>query len=139
MQEYERKRKTMLQHIYFELKSIDKFEDEENVKTLNCYLQKCGIKVEIEEQQGMLEKHTYISFKFDSDNVEKKMNRDAGKHKKLVRSGQEDDFITLGQVKAMQKKMKNDEIIEELDISRATFYRRLKEHKEKKTRDNGRF
>ncbi len=129
----------MLQHIYFELKGLDRFEDEENVKILNQYLQKCGIKVEIEEQQGILERHSYLSFKFDGENVEKKMNRDAGKHKKMVRSEQQNDFITLGQIKAMQKERKNDEIIEELDISRATFYRRLKEHKEKKTRDYEKF
>lgn len=139
MQKYERNREVMLQHIYFELKNTDRLEDEENVNCLNEYLQKCGIKVEIEEQKGVLEKHSYLSFKFDSENVEKKISRDAGKHKKLVRSKREDDFITLGQIKAIQKKKKNDEIIEELDISRATFYRRLKEHKEKKTRDDQRF
>lgn len=139
MQECERKRKVMLQHIYFELKSVDRFEDEENVKLLNRYLCKCGIKVEIEEQQGVLEKHNYLSFKFDSENVEKKMSRDAGKHRKMVRSEQKEGFITLGQVKELQKKKKNDEIIEKLDISRATFYRRLKEHKEKKTRDDETF
>ena len=129
----------MLQHVYFELKNIDRYENEQHVKFLDGYLRKFGIKVEIEVQQGILEKHSYLSFKFDSDNVEKKMNRDAGKHKKLIRCENREGFITLGQIKEMQSKMKNDEIIKELDISRATFYRRLKEHKEKRTRDDEKF
>ena len=129
----------MLQHIYFELKNTDRYENEENIALLNSYLQKCGMTVKLEEREGVLEKHSYLSFKFDSETVEKKMNRDAGKHKKLIRSEKEEGFLTLGQIKKMQEKMKNDELIKELDISRATFYRRLKEHKKNKTKDEERF
>lgn len=99
-------------------------ETELVVKKLRDVLAWAGIEVEYLPVQKS------IKFNFDTVEIQKKATRHAGRKKKT-----DNLRLTVGEVKAMLQNSRPREAWELLSISKATFYRRLKQMEEKSDND----
>ncbi len=99
--------------------------DSENrikVSDLNEVLHEVGIKLELDDADSTFQR---LSIKINFDTFAKQKHRGAGRRKKCRKL-----FLTVGEIKEMKKTMKHEEIITQLGIPRATYYRAWKEVKD---------
>lgn len=94
----------------------------EEVSKLNEVLHEVGIKLELDDIKGQFQK---LGIKIDFDTFAKQKHRGAGRRKKARKL-----FLTVGEIKEMKKTMKHEEIIAQLGVPRATYYRAWKEVRE---------
>ena len=92
---------------------------------------------DFDEIKKLLEQHgVFINFDTDNHNVlsifvnESELKRNAGRKAKLEYT--ENGILRLSEIEKMQETMTDTEIISQLNMSRATFYRRLKKAKANK-------
>jgi hypothetical protein len=76
-----------------------------------------GIVVDTHEQGG----HTVLSFTFDEEAISLKLKRNAGRKAQFSEAG-----YTYGEVVEMRKAVSEAEMLQKLNVSRSTYYRRLK-------------
>ena len=103
-------------------------ENQIKVSDLNEVLHEVGIKLELGDGDG---KFQSLSIKINFDTFAKQKHRGAGRRKKSRKLS-----FTVGQIKEMKKTMKHEEIMEQLGIPRATYYRAWKEVKDNDRSDD---
>lgn len=119
-------------HFVFELADTDNNNDELlKLKEFQEELAKKGIILEVWEPEGNQE-HTQVFMAF----FKNKLNRNAGRRSKIETVnnrpspyGQGNDLMRLSDIIKMQETMTDNEIVSQLNMSRATFYRHLKKAK----------
>lgn len=92
-----------------------------------------------DEIKELLEKHGVyldVDYDFTEDKAkfvlevdENKVKRSAGRNRKATKT-KNSILVKLSDIEKMQETMTDEEIISQMNISRATFYRRLKRAKE---------
>lgn len=97
-------------------------ETKEDVSELKEILEKIGMTLSIQKSEDG--ERDFLMFNYDPENVLAKFSRNAGRKQAMT-----EGYLTFEDIKNMQKEMNNEEIIKKIGISKATFYRRLKECK----------
>ncbi len=108
----------------YTLKIKEMPETEQVINRLRDVLAVSGIELEYFPVQNS------IKFNFDTSAVQEKATRHAGRKRKT-----DDLRLTVGEVKEMLQRSGPKEIWEMLGISKATFYRRMKQMEEKSDND----
>jgi len=76
-----------------------------------------GINAELSEKDG----YAWLKFDYDYSAVGRKKTRNAGRREKMSAS-----LLKVSEVLEMNKTMSEKEMLEKLQISRSTYYRRLR-------------
>jgi len=92
----------------------------EQVSKLKEVLQGSGIMVKLEPTKDDPNR-SHFTFNFDTDRVKQIKSRGAGRKEVYTPTP-----VTCAEVAEMRKTMTEAEILKELEISRSTYYRRLK-------------
>lgn len=108
----------MVDFTNFWLDGIDE-KNSSKVLELNMILSYFGISFEIKERAEL---GTCLTIKYDTDKLNKIRTRNAGRHKKNTAK-----YYKIADVIEMKKSLSENEILKTLEISRSTYYRRLKE------------
>ncbi len=121
-------------YLYLDVKidSKDGYCDLEHYKKIKEILSKYCINLDIDTEKNTLSLGVN----------QKAIKRGAGRRKKFAHRKEDADeygfysyktMLTLSDIEEMQKRMTDEQIVEELNLSRSTFYRHLKKAKEKRT------
>lgn len=106
----------MRETITFSLREVSAHNGED-MRKLNELLQYLGAKADI---QHLGDGYHILYIDYDTDKVEKKVTRGAGRKRKGT-----SHTITVGEVKAMAADQGVDATLEFLGVSRSAYYRRL--------------
>lgn len=121
-----------MQHIHMELIT----PGEETIKALEELMHLIDGELVIKEEPYL--NRSIVTLTYDSESIEKKLNRKVGRKKKPVVQGDLKDLasvevgISLEQLEKMIKERGSAQTAADLHISRATLFRKLK-----KARENG--
>ena len=96
---------------------------EERVMELNNLLNKIGAKAQIETYEACGETHYNLYITYDEEEVNKKTTRGAGAKRKTLNK-----ILTVEEVKKRLETETADDVAKDLGISRATFFRKMKEN-----------
>lgn len=88
------------------------------LKSIQESFKKIGIQIDINDTNN-------ASLTFNTYDVAKKLKRNAGRIPKFIKNGKKS--LLIGDVLDMRETMTDKEIISKLNMSHATFYRRLKQ------------
>lgn len=113
------------------------YETDKNFKVFQDILRNYGIWINLlrVRRNGRIQETLIISY--DVGRYKKVHARGAGR--KITRFNMYLHGITIQNIRDMQKIMTNKSIYEKLDMSKATFYRYLKYHKERKSKGTDNF
>lgn len=98
--------------------------DIENIKKITTLNEMLSGIVEFELKD--MNKTSLLTIRIDSEKVKNKLNRNAGRKRRCT-----EKTYTLEEVKKMLKNLTAKEVAENLGLSRATLYRRLKDAEER--------
>ncbi len=104
----------------YKLQIKETSDTEVTIKRLGELLLKSGILLEYDSASGSLK------FNYETDEIIKKQTRYAGRKRK-----NDELHMTVGEVKKLIQEKRPEEIYGMLEISRATYYRRLSQMKKK--------
>lgn len=108
-----------MEYLNYSLRSVTEATETDTAK-LNELLQKIGAKAEI---QDLGDGYYRLSVKYDPEEVQKKVTRGAGRPQKSAK-----EWLTIGAVREMAKAQGVAATAEYLGLSKATYYRRMKEY-----------
>ena len=98
---------------------LDERENKSSVELLQSVLKELKVDTEFDEVKRELK------FSFDTELIKKLRTRNAGAKVKEL-----NDLYSMREIEEMQKTMTGTEIAKTIGISRALYFKRLKEHRE---------
>lgn len=107
---------------------LDESENEKSVEILQAILQELKVETEFDKDSH------YMKFSFDTEVLKKFRTRNAGAKIKEL-----NDLYSMKEIEQMQKTMTGEQIANTIGISRALYFKRLKEHREKGYRESDLF
>ncbi len=107
---------------------LDQSENAASVELLQSVLKELKIETEYDSSNNVLK------FSFDTSVIKKLRTRNAGAKVKEL-----NDLYSMREIEEMQKTMTGAQIANAIGISRALYFKRLKEHREKGYRESDLF
>lgn len=107
---------------------LDESENEKSIELLQSILKELKVNTEFDNNTK------YMKFSFDATGLKIFRTRNAGAKVKELKA-----LYSMKEIEEMQKTMTGKQIANEIGISRALYFKRLKEHREKGYRESDLF